>query len=155
MPQTFSAYSFKDVRCAIVGPGGAFSMGADAGVAEGGISIEMIADKDTMLIGADGSVMHSLAAGQGGTATIRLLKVSTVNFQLSMLYDLQTASSALWGQNVITVADTSRGDVITCLQCAFRRQPANLYAKDGNILEWAFNVGHVYGLLGGGAALGL
>lgn len=150
MAQAFTAYSFKDVQCSIVGPGGAFSLGSDAGVAEGGITIEMSSDKDTMLIGADGTSMHSLAAGQGGTVTIRLLKVSSVNFQLSALYDLQSSSSALWGLNTIVVSDISRGDVTTCLQCAFRRQPSNTYAKDGNIIEWAFNAGHVYELLGSG-----
>jgi hypothetical protein len=41
MPQAFSAYSFVDIGCSIVGPGGAFSLGQDAGAAEGGISIEL------------------------------------------------------------------------------------------------------------------
>lgn len=152
MAQAFTAYSFLDVKCSIVGPGGAFSLGSDAGTAEGGISIELIEDKDTMVIGADGSPMHSLHAGQGGRITVRLLKVSAVNFLLSTMYALQSTSSALWGLNTIVVTDISRGDVVTCMQVAFSRQPANTWAKDGNVLEWAFTAGRVFELLGPGLA---
>jgi Protein of unknown function (DUF3277) len=150
MAQANTAYSFKDVQCSIVGPGGAFALGSDSGAAEGGISIDMMEDKDTMVIGADGTPMHSLHAGQGGTVTIRLLKISSSNSLLSMMYDFQTAASALWGINTIVITDMSRGDVTTCMQVAFRRQPPNLYAKDGNVVEWAFNAGRIYELLGPG-----
>lgn len=153
MPQGFSAYSFRDVNCSIVGPGGAFSLGSDAGTAEGGISVEMTEDKDTMVVGADGSPMHSLHAGQPGNFTIRLLKVSTANFLLSTMYDFQTSSSAFWGLNTIVISDLVRGDVVTGMQCAFRRQPPNTWAKDGNIIEWAFNAGRVFELLGAGATV--
>ena len=37
MAQAFTAYSFLDIAASIVGPGGAFPLGQDAGVAEGGI----------------------------------------------------------------------------------------------------------------------
>ncbi len=136
-----------------MGPGGAFSIGSDAGVAEGGISIELAEDKDTLVIGADGSPMHSLHAGQGGTITIRLLKVSAQNFLLSTMYAFQSSSSALWGLNTIVISDTSRGDVVTCMQSAFRRQPPNLWAKDGNIIEWPFNAGRIFELLGAGTTV--
>ncbi len=151
MAQTFSAYSFKDCLASIVGPGGAFSLGQDAGVAEGGISIELQSDKDTLVLGADGSPMHSLHAGQGGSITVRLLKVSSTNFLLSTLYAFQSSSSANWGLNTIVISDVSRGDVITCIQCAFKRQPANTYATDGNIIEWAFNAGAIFETLGAGS----
>jgi Protein of unknown function (DUF3277) len=151
--QAFTAYSFLDVKASIVGPGGAFSIGSDSGAAEGGITIEMVEDKDTMVIGADGSPMHSLHAGQGGRVTIRLLKVSAVNFLLSALYDFQSASSATWGLNTIVISDISRGDVVTCMQCAFSRQPNNTWAKDGNVLEWPFTAGRVFELLGAGTTV--
>lgn len=153
MAQAFTAYSFLDVNCSVVGPGGAFALGNDAGTAEGGISIDLAEDKDVMVVGADGAPMHSLHAGQGGTITIRLLKVSAVNFQLSAMYDLQSSSSALWGLNTIVVTDTSRGDSVTCMQCAFKRQPANTWAKDGNTIEWAFNAGRIFELLGPGTTV--
>lgn len=151
MAQSFASYSFLDVMCSIVGPGGAFSLGQDAGVAEGGISVELQADKDTLVLGADGSPMHSLHAGQGGSITVRLLKVSSTNFLLSTLYAFQSSSSANWGLNTIVISDLSRGDVITGLQCAFKRQPANTYATDGNIIEWAFNAGAIFETLGAGS----
>ena len=44
-----STYSFLDVQATIVGPGGAFSLGSGAGVAEEGISIEPTGEIDTML----------------------------------------------------------------------------------------------------------
>jgi hypothetical protein len=153
MPQAFSAYSFVDIGCSIVGPGGAFSLGQDAGAAEGGISIELAEDKDAMVLGADGSPMHSLHAGQGGTVTVRLLKVSATNALLAALYAFQSSSSANWGLNTIVITDFSRGDVITCMQCAFRRQPANTYAKDANIIEWAFNAGRIFETLGAGSTV--
>ena len=137
--------------CSIVGPGGAFPLGQDAGVAEGGISVELASDKDTLVLGADGSPMHSLHAGQGGSITVRLLKVSSTNFLLSTLYAFQSSSSANWGLNTIVISDVSRGDVITCIQCAFKRQPANTYATDGNIIEWAFNAGAIFETLGAGS----
>ena len=139
------SYSFLDVLATIVGPGGAFSLGNGAGDAEGGISIELSEDKDTQVIGADGQPMHSLHAGQGGTVTVRVLKTSSTNFLLSTLYAFQSSSSALWGQNVIAIANIASGDQISCQYCAFKKQPANTWAK-----EWAFNAGIIYELLGAG-----
>ena len=153
MAQAFTAYSFRDVNCSIVGPGLALILGQDAGVGEAGISVELIEDKDTLVIGADGGPMHSLHAGQGGNFTVRLLKVSSQNFLLSAAYALQSASSATWGLNTIVITDTSRGDVTTGMQCAFRRQPANTWAKDANIVEWAFNAGRVFETLGPGTTV--
>jgi hypothetical protein len=97
--------------------------------------------------------MHSLHAGQAGTITIRLLKVSATNFLLSGLYAFQSSSSSLWGLNTIVITDTSRGDVITGMQAAFRRQPPNAWAKDGNVVEWAFNAGRIFELLGAGRSV--
>jgi hypothetical protein len=153
MPVGFSAYSFLDVGATIIGPGGAFSLANDAGAAEGGISLELQEDKDTLQIGADGSPMHSLHAGQGGTVTVRLMKVSASNALLSAMYAFQSTSSAVWGRNTIVITDFSRGDSITCMFCAFRRQPANTYAKDANVIEWQFNAGYIFEQLGAGSTV--
>jgi hypothetical protein len=56
-------YSFLDVSATISGPGGTFSIGSDAGVAEEGITTAYTGEKNTMTIGADGAGMHSLHAG--------------------------------------------------------------------------------------------
>lgn len=145
-----ATYSFLDVNAAIVGPGGAFIIGQGAGASEEGISYAMSEDKNTMLIGADGSPMHSLHATKGGIITVRLLKTSIYNAFLQAMYNLQTLSASLHGQNTIVVSDTARGDVISGRLCAFKKSPDNQYAKDGNVLEWGFDVGYLDPLLGQG-----
>lgn len=137
MPIT-ATYSFLDVKATITGPGGAIALGSDSGNAEEGITLEMIEDKDTMLIGADGSVQHNLNAGNAARYTVRLLKTSPINYQLQLMYNFQKASAATWGQNTLTVSDIARGDVHTLMAAAFARQPRNVYAKAGPALEWEF-----------------
>ena len=72
-------YSFEDVQATITGPGGTISLGAGAGNAQEGISVEFIDDKDNMLMGADGSGVHSLRASNAARILVRLLKTSPVN----------------------------------------------------------------------------
>jgi len=139
-----------DVAATIVGPGGSFSLGYGSGNAEEGITVEMVEDKNTMTIGADGSVMHSLHAGNGGTVTVRFLKTAPTNAQLSAMYDFQRVSSALWGNNTIVISDPARGDQTSCRNVAFKRQPTVTYAKDGGVQEWAFDCGQIDVLLGDG-----
>src|SRR4051812_15698354 len=105
-----ATYSFMNVQAAISGPGGSFSLGAGVGVAEEGIDLDPVEDKNTMNHGADGPAMHSLHAAKPGLITVRLLKISPANAQLDALYNLQTANPALHGQNTITVSDPQRGD---------------------------------------------
>lgn len=144
-----STYSFLNVAATITGPGGSFPLGAGSGDAQEGITVEMIDDKDQMVVGADGSLMHSLRASNTGRITVRLLKTSPQNALLSALYNFQRASSAFWGQNVLVVSDVVRGDVMTGSQMAFTRQPAVVYSQDGNINEWSFQ-GNVIEFLGTG-----
>lgn len=132
-------YSFTDVHASITGPGGSFSLGSGVGNAEEGITIDMMEDKNTMTIGADGSGMHSLHASKAARATVRLLKTSLANAQLSALYNLQASSSGLWGQNVVVISDFARGDQITLRDVAFQKQAPVGYAKDGGIMEWVFD----------------
>jgi hypothetical protein len=143
-----NTYSFLDVDASIIGPGGGFTL--KGGNSEEGITVSRPDDKNTMSVGADGQVMHSLHAGKPGLATVRLLKTSAINLQLSALYNLQTSSSTLHGQNTIVVRDNARGDIITCQQCAFKRHPDIKYAKAGDMNEWTFDVGIVDGFLGAG-----
>jgi len=132
-------YSFLDVQAAIAGPTGAFNLGAGAAVAEEGITIEATTDKNVMTIGADGKGQHSLVADDSCTVTIRLLKTSPVNAQLMLMYNAQTASSALWGQNVITVNNPVLQDVNVIQSCAFKKKPTITYAKEGGFNEWTFD----------------
>ena len=143
-----STYSFLEVNAAIVGPGGAINLGQGAAASEEGITVEPANDINNLMVGADGTPMHSLSADKSGTITVRLLKTSPVNKKLSALYALQTAAPSTHGQNTITVNTTQGGDVITCQQCAFQRAPSLTYAKDGGTNEWVFTAGIIDRTLG-------
>ena len=134
-----STYSFMDITASLVGPGGDINLGAGAENAEEGITISMANDRNVMRMGADGEGMHSLRAAKNGTITVRLLKTSPVNSQLTKLYNAQSLSSALWGQNVITIRNTQAGDAHAARECAFARLPDLRYAADGDIVQWQFH----------------
>ncbi len=132
-------YSFLNVNATIAGPGGILNLAAGAAVAEEGITIEATEDKNIMTIGADGQGQHSLVASDACTLTVRLLKTSPLNKALMLMYDLQSASSALWGQNVFTIVDTGRGDLTVIQAAAFKKKPTITYAKEGGMNEWTFD----------------
>ena len=69
-------YSFQDMVAHLVGPGGMVSLGYGSGAADEGISIAYTEDRNNMLGGADGSVMHTLRCGKSGVITFNLLKIS-------------------------------------------------------------------------------
>lgn len=142
----YGSYSFFDVQAAISGPGGSFSL--KGGNAAEGITIARAEDKDTMTIGADGSVMHSHHVGKACTVTIRLLKTSPINAQLRELYNYQDAGSVNWGKNVITVRNNVTGDDEVVAGAAFAGLPENSWATEGNTLEWTFNGAIQSGKLG-------
>lgn len=143
-----NVYSFLEIQAALVGPGGAISLGSGAGNAEEGLSISPSGEIDGMQIGADGSGQHSLYADKSGKVTVRLLKTSPVNQLLSAMYAFQTASGSTHGQNTLTISDSERGDVVTCRQVAFAKAPDLSYAKDAGIIEWEFNAIYIDRLLG-------
>lgn len=134
-----SSYSFLNVVAAIAGPGAAFNLGAGASVSEEGISIAPTTEKNIMVIGADGKGQNTLVADNSGLITIRLLKTSPTNGFLQLAYDLQSANSALWGQNVITITDTARKEVTVCQACSFKKKPEITYDKAGPVIEWTFD----------------
>jgi hypothetical protein len=143
-------YSFLNVNCAIAGPGGLLNLAAGAAVAEEGITIEPTEDKNQMTIGADGKGQHSLIASDACTVTIRLLKTSPQNAALMIMYDLQSASSSLWGQNVFTITDSGRNDITVIQAAAFKKKPTITYAKEGGMMEWTFDGIQANSVLGNG-----
>lgn len=151
MANSPNTYSFLSVQATIVGPGGAIQIGSSAGVAEEGITLEPVGDKNTMKFGADGAIMHELNAATPGRAVVRLLKTSPINFNLSAMYNLQRLSPANWGQNTITVTDVNRGDVGSLTTSAFKKQPGVTWSKAGPMNEWEFD-GSLDMLLGAGVA---
>lgn len=147
-------YSFLDNTASIAGPGGNFNIsGQGVGNAEEGIDIEMVADKNTLTIGADGSPMNSLAASTAAKLIVRLLKTSPVNAQLSALYNTQVISSALHGQNVVTIKNPISGDSITATNVAFKKFPKVAYAKEAGFMEWEFDCGTCVFTLGSGGTV--
>lgn len=145
-----AAYSFLDIVGSIIGPGISQSIGAGSGNAEGGITVTRAEAKNTMTVGADGTVMHSLHAGNHGTITIELLKTAPLNQLLSAAYNFQRSTSANWGRNSISLRDPVRGDWWTCTQITFQKHPDLRYAKDGDLISWPFDVGFIDGAFGSG-----
>ncbi|MGF6837065.1 hypothetical protein QF001_000932 [Paraburkholderia youngii] len=143
-----AAYSFKSVNATLVGPTGSFSLGYGSANAEEGIDIVMAGDKNTMTVGADGEVMHSLHADKSGQITVRLLKTSPLNQKLQATYDAQSLTASLWGQNVITVTNVDSGDITVGRQCAFKKKPDLNYKKDGDVVQWVFDAGKIDTVLG-------
>lgn len=141
-------YSFMDVSASMTGPTGIIDLGYGAANAEEGITVAMAEAKNTMTVGADGEVMHSLHAGKAGAVTVTLLKTSPVNKKLSLAYNAQSLSSALWGNNVFVVRNSASGDLVTIRSAAFQKQPDFANAKDGGTVSWVFDGGKVDELLG-------
>ncbi|AYZ20363.1 DUF3277 family protein [Klebsiella sp. FDAARGOS_511] len=141
-------YSFIDVSASLTGPTGSIDLGYGSANSEEGITVVMAEAKNTMTVGADGEVMHSLHAGKSGTITVTLLKISPVNKKLSLMYNAQSQSSATWGNNVIVVRNKVSGDISTARSCAFQKQPDHANAKVGNTVSWVFDCGKIDQLLG-------
>lgn len=132
-------YSFLNVSATLIGAGGVLNLGNGAAAAEEGISIDAVEDKNTMTIGADGRGQHSLIASDAVTVTVRLLKTSPLNAALMIMYNLQSSSSSLWGQNVFTVVDSARGDYTVVQSAAFKKRPNLNYQKEAGLMEWTFD----------------
>lgn len=137
-----------DVTASLSGPTGVIDLGQGSANSEEGITQTMGGNKNTMTIGADGEVMHSLHADKSGTITVTLLKTSPVNKKLSLAYNAQSQSSATWGNNVIVIRNTASGDISTARSCAFQKQPDFNNAKEGGTVAWVFDCGKIDQLLG-------
>ena len=144
-----ATYSFLDCNASIVGIGGAVALGTGAGVAEEGITITPNGEIDSMVIGADGTPMHSLHADKSGKVVVKLLKTSPVNQKLMLMYNLQTASATNHGQNTISLTNSQTLDTITCSAVAFAKAPDLTYGKEAGLNEWLFNAGKIERILGG------
>lgn len=145
-----TTYSFLDVNASIVGPGGAFNLGSGSGVDKEGIDIVANEDIDSMQIGADGEAMHSLVANKAGRITVRLLKTSPVNAQLSAMVAFQRTSGANHGQNTISLVNKVTGDTITCQLVAFAKIPDLKFGAEAGSNAWEFNAGSIDPGLGNG-----
>ncbi|MHA7845394.1 DUF3277 family protein [Serratia sp. D1N4] len=143
-----ATYSFADVSATLAGPTGVIDLGYGASNADEGIVVSMSGPQNTMTLGADGEVMHSLHAAKSGTITVTLLKTSPVNKKLSSVYGAQGLSSTLWGNNIITIRNTASGDTIVARNCAFQKRPDHVNAKEGGNVSWVFDCGKIDQMLG-------
>lgn len=134
-----ATYSFLDVNATMAGPTGFVNLAAGAAVAEEGITIEPVEDKNVMTIGADGQGQHSLVASDAVLVTVRLLKTSPTNGLLMAMYNAQSVSSALWGQNVFAITNSASNDYTAVQAAAFKKKPTITYAKEGGFMEWTFD----------------
>ncbi|HHT0407056.1 TPA: phage structural protein [Raoultella ornithinolytica] len=142
------AYSFLDVSGTFTGPTGSIELGSGSANSEEGIVVAMTEAKNTMTVGADGEVMHSLHGGKSGTITVTLLKASPVNKKLSLMYNAQSQSSALWGNNIIVLRNKVSGDIVTARSVAFQKQPDWNNPKVAGTVAWVFDGGKIDELLG-------
>lgn len=137
-----ATFSFQNVSATIVGSG-VVNLGYGAGNAKEGISVDFNEDINTMYVGADGEVMHSLKSNKSGTVTVRLMRTSPQNAQLQAMYNAQTLSSSLHGNNVITIRDSGNDEICVCRSCAFKKGANRVYAEDGQMQEWTFDAGKI------------
>ena len=142
-------YSFQDVQASIVAPSATFDI-KSAGVAPEGIRVAMLADKDTMTIGAAGDGMHSLSASKAGRVQITLLKTAPGNAMLNALYRYQSLSAATWGLIQLSIMNPVTGDSVTAAGGAFVKQSDLGYAAEGGFNVWAFNFVDIDEVLGNG-----
>lgn len=143
-----STYSFIDVSASLTGPTGIIDLGYGSANSDEGITVTMTEAKNTMTTGADGEVMHSLHAGKSGTITVNLLKTSPQNKKLSLMYNAQSLSSSLWGNNVIVMRNKASGDIVTARAVAFQRQPDWNNPKVAGTVAWVFDCGKIDEILG-------
>ena len=146
--QNPSAYSFQNITASLSGPTGVVNFGYGAAVAGEGIEITMDTEKVTKTIGADGKGMYSLKANNAGKIKVNLLQTSDENSALMAIYDSQSLSAALCGQNTITVQNSAGSDVWTATQVAFTKRPDYNYKEEGAIVTWEFEAIQIQGAVG-------
>lgn len=142
-----SSYSFRDVVCRMVTPGGTIGLGMSegttVGVAEEGITFERAEDRNTIMVGINGEALNLVHAADHGTVRIRLLKTSLANGRLMDAYKAQKKAGSDWSRNNISLRDMTRGDKVVATEVAFAGEPSLTFGKVGTISEWLFHAGHI------------
>lgn len=142
-------YTFLDVQCSINGYGGQFDI-KSSGVSDEAIRISMVRDKNTMVLGANGDVMHSMNAARAAVITISLLKTGMGNAMMSQMYSTQEESGSTWANNAMVITNPVTGDTITATGGAFKKHADIGYATEGGLNTWAFDFAYVVQVLGNG-----
>lgn len=105
------------------------------------ISISPLADKGTMLIGADGSAMFSVSANKGATITLRLMHTSPTHRLLMQKLKRQQALASPATAFPVTAYDTSSGEGGTADKCFIMTAPTDTKGTNATVREWTLVTG--------------
>lgn len=105
------------------------------------ISIAPIADKGTMLIGADGSALFSVSANRGATITLRLQHTSPTHRLLQQKLKRQQALASPAVAFPVTAYDTSSGEGGTADKCFIQTAPTDTKGANATVREWVLVTG--------------
>lgn len=128
------SYSFKAVQLVIGGI-------AIQGIAEGGISFEMLADASETEVGIDGETATSFIADERVRCTVALMATSASNAALMGLYRAQQEAVDNGIERPplpFLMVDTINGDEIPEPQAVFERIPGPNKAQASGVREWTF-----------------
>jgi hypothetical protein len=105
------------------------------------ISIAPLADKGTMLIGADGSALFSVSANRGATITLRLQHTSPTHRLLQQKLKRQQALASPATAFPVTAYDTSSGEGGTADKCFVQTAPTDTKGVNATVREWVLVTG--------------
>ncbi|UNK39384.1 DUF3277 family protein [Shinella sp. H4-D48] len=105
------------------------------------ISIAPLADKGTMLIGADGSALFSVSANRGATITLRLQHTSPTHRLLQQKLKRQQALASPATAFPVTAYDTSSGEGGTADKCFIQAAPTDTKGVNATVREWVLVTG--------------
>lgn len=105
------------------------------------ISIAPLADKGTMMIGADGSALFSISANRGATITLRLQHTSPTHRLLMQKLKRQQARASRETAFPVTAYDTSSGEGGTADKCYIQSAPTDTKGVNATVREWVLVTG--------------
>jgi hypothetical protein len=113
------------------------------------LTIEMVGDQFTDVIGTDGEIARSKTNEQRATATIRLLQTSDSNDLLSAVLnlDLKTPNGA--GVGVFTVRDNQGRTILNAGEAWITKIPSVELDRGATEREWTFRLAKLEAFIGG------
>lgn len=105
------------------------------------ISIAPLADKGTMMIGADGSALFSVSANRGATITLRLMHTSPTHRLLMQKLKRQQALASPVTAFPVTAYDTASGEGGTADKCFIQTAPTDQKGINAVAREWVLVTG--------------
>lgn len=105
------------------------------------ISIAPLADKGTMMIGADGSALFSVSANKGATISIKLMHTSPTHRLLMQKLKRQQALASPATAFPVTAYDTASGEGGTADKCFIQSAPTDTKGINATVREWVLVTG--------------